>query len=58
MPGLFDDLRQTLATKPKGDLIKEYIQKSTPADIDCATRAQSMEELEKCGSKNKKTSGS
>lgn len=53
MPGLFDDLRQTLATKPKGDLIKEYIQKSTPADIDCATRAQSMEELEKCDSKNK-----
>jgi len=43
------EITKQVADGMKGDLFKECVDKGTKADIDCALKAASMEDLEKCG---------
>lgn len=45
------EITRQVADGMKGDLIKECVDKGTPAEIACALAAESMAALEKCGSK-------
>ena len=43
------EITKQVADGMKGDLVKECVEKGTKAEIDCALKAASMEDLEKCG---------
>jgi small lipoprotein (TIGR04454 family) len=43
------EITKSVADGMKPELIKECVEKGTKAEIDCALKAQSMEDLEKCG---------
>jgi small lipoprotein (TIGR04454 family) len=43
------EITKQVAEGMKSDLFKECVEKGTKAEIDCALKATSMEELEKCG---------
>ena len=48
------EITKQVADGMKGDLVKECVDKGTKAEIDCALKAASMEDLEKYGGSKSK----
>ena len=48
------EITKQVADGMKGELIKECVDKGTKAEIDCALKAASMEDFEKCGNSKAK----